>query len=414
MNKLTQPFVKSALQPGRYADGRGLFLRVGAAGGKSWVLRYQRDNRRHDLGLGGYPAVSLKAARLAADTLRLALAQGIDPLEQRQAQAKPDPQEKKPVSFRVEAERYIATHRPGWKSARHSQQWSHSLRDHVYPLLGDLPVEAIETDDVLQVLVPIWTQIPETAFRLRNRIELVLDAAKARQLRSGENPARWRGHLDKLLPRQKHHQVPFSAMPAQSIGAFIRQLDSLDSTAARACELLIYTACRSAEVCEARWDEIDLVQRIWTIDGKRMKAGKLHRVPLVDAALRVLEQQRGQHPVYVFPNARRSRGLPGNAIRRMMASLQAGDYVPHGFRSSFRTWAAESTDFPRDVCEMALAHSLDDKVEAAYHRGDLLDKRRQLMQAWSTYIEEGSRVALSPQAFADPDPVDRHPPAHAH
>ncbi|EPG1639325.1 tyrosine-type recombinase/integrase [Pseudomonas aeruginosa] len=400
MSKLTQSFVRSVVAPGRYADGRGLFLRVGAGGGKSWILRYQVDNRRHDLGLGAYPAVSLKSARLAADTLRLGLSQGIDPLAQREAERR-EARQAGPVTFRVEAERYIATHRPSWKNPRHAQLWSHSLRDHVYPLLGDVPVEAVDTDLVLQVLAPIWRQIPETAFRLRNRIELVLDAAKARQLRSGENPARWRGHLDKLLPRQNRSQDSFAAMPAEQLGAFVRRLDSLDSTAARACELLIHTACRSSEICEARWSEFDLASRVWTLDATRMKGGKPHRVPLTDAALQVLEQQRGQHPSHVFPNARRSGALPGNALRRVMATLQAGDYVPHGFRSTFRTWAAETTDFPRDVCEMALAHSLGDKVEAAYHRGDLLEKRRQLMQAWSAFIEEGARLPFSLEAPAD-------------
>lgn len=395
MSKLTQLFAKTVDKPGRYADGRGLFLRVSREGNKGWVLRYQLNKHRHDLWLGAFPGISLKAARLAADTHRLALSQGIDPLAQRKA----DQQEVVPatgrVTFQVEAERYIQTHRQSWKNARHAQQWSHSLSDHVYPHLGAMAVDAIETDHVLQVLVPIWSQIPETAFRLRNRIELVLDAAKARKLRDGENPARWRGHLDKLLPRQKRIQVPFSAMPAERLGAFVRQLDSLDSTAARACEFIIHTACRSAEVCEARWDEFDLTHQVWTIDAARMKAGKLHRVPLNDAALQVLEQQRGKHPLYVFPNARRSKGLPGNAIRRVMAQLHADDYVPHGFRASFRTWAAEHTDFPRDVCEMALAHTLGDKVEAAYHRGDLLDKRRQLMQAWNAFIERSSRQIVS-------------------
>lgn len=394
MSKLTQLFAKSVEKPGRYADERGLFLRVSASGSKSWVLRYQLNKRRHDLGLGAFPGVSLKAARLAADTHRLALSQGIDPLALRNAgQQSALPVE--PVTFRVEAERYIQTHRQSWKNARHAQQWAHSLSDHVYPYLGGMAIDAIETDHVLQVLIPIWSQIPETAFRLRNRIELVLDAAKARKLRHGENPARWRGHLDKLLPRQKRTQVPFSAMPAERLGAFVRQLDSLDSTAARACELIIHTACRSSEVCEARWDEFDLLNQVWTIEAVRMKAGKLHRVPLNDAALQVLEQQRGKHPLYVFPNARRSKGLPGNAIRRVMAQLGADDYVPHGFRASFRTWAAEHTDFPRDVCEMALAHTLGDKVEAAYHRGDLLDKRRQLMQAWCAFIEQNSRQIVS-------------------
>ncbi|MBD8496497.1 integrase arm-type DNA-binding domain-containing protein [Pseudomonas syringae] len=395
MSRLTQSFIRTVEKPGRYADERGLFLRVSASGSKHWVLRYQLNKRRHDLGLGAFPGVSLKAARLAADTYRLALSQGVDPLAQRQAEQQPVMPAAAPVTFREEAERYIQTHRQSWKNARHAQQWAHSLSDHVYPQLGALAVDAIDTDHVLQVLVPIWGQIPETAFRLRNRIELVLDAAKARKLRGGENPARWRGHLDKLLPRHKRSQVPFSAMPADRLGAFVRELDSLDSTAARACELIIHTACRSAEVCEARWDEVDLVNRVWSIEAKRMKAGKLHRVPLVDAALHVLEQQRGKHPLYVFPNARHNGALPGNAIRRVMAQLQADDYVPHGFRSSFRTWAAEHTDFPRDVCEMALAHALGDKVEAAYHRGDLLDKRRQLMAAWSAFIEQGARQVVN-------------------
>lgn len=397
MSKLTQTFVRSVQTPGSYHDERGLLLRVGASGGKRWVFRYQFANRRHDLGLGAFPDVSLKAARLAVDTFRLALSQGVDPLTRRSAvQSMPTG-----VTFRQEAERYISTHRPSWRNARHAQQWSHSLRDHVYPLLGEQPVATLDTEQVLEVLMPIWQLIPETAFRLRNRIELVLDAAKARKLREGENPARWRGHLDKLLPRQNRTQVPFSAMPADQVGPFMRRLDSVDSTAARACELLILTACRSAEICGARWEEFDGVSDLWTIGAQRMKAGKVHRVPLCASALQVLKQQQGKHPRYVFPNARQSAGLPGNAIRRVMDELNASDYVPHGFRSTFRTWAAEHTQFPREVCEMALAHSLDDKVEAAYNRGDLLDKRRQLMQAWDTFIQQGATLPLSLQTIAN-------------
>lgn len=397
MSKLTQTFVRTVQTPGSYHDERGLLLRVSAAGGKRWVLRYQFANRRHDLGLGAFPAVSLKAARLAVDTLRLELSQGIDPLLQRAAPAPESAQ----VTFRQEAERYISTHRPSWRNARHAQQWAHSLRDHVYPLLGEQAVATIETEQVLDVLMPIWQLIPETAFRVRNRIELVLDAAKARKLRTGENPARWRGHLDKLLPRQNRSQVPFAAMPADQVGPFMRRLDSLDSTAARACELLVLTACRSAEICGARWDELDLAGGVWTIAAQRMKAARVHRVPLSPSALQVLAQQQGKHPRYVFPNARHSAGLPGNALRRVMDELNAGDYVPHGFRSTFRTWAAEYTQFPREVCEMALAHSLDDKVEAAYNRGDLLDKRRQLMQDWANFIQQGAAIPLSLQAIAN-------------
>jgi integrase len=395
MSKLTQTFVKTVQTPGSYHDERGLLLRVGASGSKRWVFRYQRAGRRHDLGLGSFPAVSLKAARFALDTLRLKLAQGHDPM------ARPEPNAAQVrVTFREEAERYISTHRPSWKNARHAQQWQHSLRDHVYPLLGERSVALIDTDQVLQVLVPIWQQIPETASRLRNRIELVLDAAKARKLRDGENPARWRGHLDKLLPRQKRVQMHFAAMPAAEVGTFMRQLDSLDSTAARACELLILTACRSAEICGALWDEFDLASGIWTIGAQRMKAARLHRVPLSTSALQVLAQQAGKHSRYVFPNARQSAALPGNALRRTMDALGASEYVPHGFRSTFRTWAAEHTQFPREVCEMALAHSLDDKVQAAYNRSDLLDKRRLLMQEWAAFIQEGADVPLSLQVRA--------------
>lgn len=395
MSKLTQTFVRTVQTPGSYHDERGLLLRVGASGSKRWVFRYQRAGRRHDLGLGSFPAVSLKAARFALDTLRLKLAQGHDPM------ARPEPNAAQVrVTFREEAERYISTHRPSWKNARHAQQWQHSLRDHIYPLLGERSVALIDTDQVLQVLVPIWQQIPETASRLRNRIELVLDAAKARKLRDGENPARWRGHLDKLLPRQKHVQMHFAAMPAAEVGTFMRQLDSLDSTAARACELLILTACRSAEICGALWDEFDLASGIWTIGAQRMKAARLHRVPLSTSALQVLAQQTGKHSRYVFPNARQSAALPGNALRRTMDELGASEYVPHGFRSTFRTWAAEHTQFPREVCEMALAHSLDDKVQAAYNRSDLLDKRRLLMQEWATFIQEGADVPLSLQVRA--------------
>ena len=386
MSKLTQSFVKTVQTKGSYHDVRGLMLRVGARGNKNWVFRYQLNKRRHDLGLGAFPGVSLKAARLAVDGFRLELSQGVDPLSRR---LQPEAHTAPLVTFRVEAERYIETHRQSWKNPRHAQHWAHTLRDHVYPLLGERAVVTIETEHVLNVLTPIWNRIPETAFRVRNRIELILDAARARRLREGQNPARWRGHLDKLLPRQVRTKVPFSAMPAEQLGAFTRELDSLASTAARACELVIYTVCRSAEVCDARWSEFDWETGVWTIDATRMKAGKSHRVPLVAEALQVLEQQKGKHPLYVFPNARRSGSLPGNALRRVMAELDAGDYVPHGFRSTFRTWAAEHTHYPREVCEMALAHALNDKVEAAYNRGDLLDKRWCLMKEWAGFIEQG-------------------------
>lgn len=386
MSKLTPAFVKQVSEPGSYQDGRGLFLKVGSDGAKRWVFRFQLNGRRRDMGIGAFPAVSLRDARLSADQQRLQISKGIDPLEERDKQREDDQAKRRRATlFRAAAEAYIKTHRESW-SEKHASQWANSLASHVYPVLGAFPVADIDTDDVLDVLLPIWSKIPTSANRIRNRIELILDAAKAKKQRHGENPARWRGHLDKLLPKQRRDSRPFPAMPTPELPGFLRGLDSLDSLAARACELLIYTAGRSSEVCGARWSEFDFDAQVWTIPAERMKAGRAHRIPLTRAALDTLDQRRGRHPEWVFPNARGSGPIPGNSITRVMAELDAGPYVPHGFRSTFRTWAAEHTEFPREVCEMALAHTLDSKVEAAYNRGDLLGKRRLLMETWAEII----------------------------
>lgn len=394
MSKLTPRFVKDTITPGSYQDGRGLILKITARGNKNWVFRYSVQGRRRDMGLGSYPKTLLKDARLAADKARLALAQDIDPLEQRhQQQQDVRAQQRKGISFQTEAERFICTHAPSWVP-RHAMQWRNSLSTHVYPRIGHVPIEQINTEWVLEVLVPIWSKIPVTASRVRNRMELILDAAKARQLRTGENPARWRGHLDKLLPRQKQETQPFPALPAEEVPALLFKLDSVPNIAARACELLILSAARSSEVCGARWEEFDLDNNIWTIPSQRMKARRPHRIPLTQAMRAVLQQVQGRHRDYVFPNARYSGPIPGNALRRVMESIKAGDCVPHGFRSTFRTWAAEYTDHPREVCEMALAHVLGNRVEAAYNRGDLLEKRRLLMEDWAVFLEQRLLPAL--------------------
>ena len=386
MSKLTPKLVKETTAPGTYQDGRGLFLKVTAGGTKSWVFRYSFQSDRRDMGLGSFPAVSLRDARLAADKARLELAQGIDPLGKRhQLQHEARAKRRKGTTFKTEAELFLRTHAPSW-SPRHAVQWRNSLSTHVYPRIGELPVAQVDTDLVLDVLAPIWSTTPVTATRVRNRIELILDAAKARQLRTGENPARWRGHLDKLLPRHKRSTLPFPALPAEQVPALLHRLDRLPGPAARACELLILTATRSGEVCGARWEEFDLEGRIWTLPAQRMKAKRAHRVPLTEAMLEVLEQMRGHHREFVFLNARRTGPLPGNALRRVLDAAGAENCVPHGFRSTFRTWAAEQTNHPREVCEMALAHTLESKVEAAYNRGDLLDKRRALMEEWSAFL----------------------------
>jgi len=386
MSKLSPRLVKEIEAPGTYQDGRGLFLKVTASGSKSWIFRYSIHGRRRDMGIGTYPDVSLKDARLQADKSRLELAKGVDPLARRDdLRAAEARNRRKGVDFRTEAEQYIRTHSPSW-SAKHAQQWRSSLAKHIYPGIGNIGVDVVDTNQVLDVLSPIWTKIPVTASRLRNRIELVIDAAKARGHRTGENPARWRGHLDKLLPRQKRKTKPSPAMPAGDIRDFMRKLDSLDSPAARATELLILSACRSKEVCQAEWSEFDFATKTWTIPASRMKARRDHRVPLTEAMIAVLKQQQGKHARFVFLNKWRTGPLPGNAIGRVLVELDVGHVVPHGFRSSFRTWAAEHTNYPREVCEMALAHTLDSKVEAAYNRADLLEKRRALMADWTAFV----------------------------
>ncbi|MFC6478357.1 tyrosine-type recombinase/integrase [Pseudomonas asuensis] len=299
MSKLTPKLVKAISEPGSYQDGRGLQLRVSAQLRKSWVFRYMINGRRHDLSVGSYPTVSLREARLAADKYRLEISRGINPvLERRSAREGRTAQELEAQTFQTEAARYIRTHSPSW-SAKHSQQWQSSLAKHVFPVIGSIPLAQIDTDDVLEVLEPIWSVIPVTASRLRNRIELVLDAAKARKLREGENPARWRGHLDKLLPRQGSRVKPFASLSAEDTARLMYRLDSLEGAAARATELMILTATRNSETCGARWSELDLEQKLWTIPGERMKTGKTHRIPLTETMIEVINQQIGQHPEWV-------------------------------------------------------------------------------------------------------------------
>ncbi|HBO5142466.1 tyrosine-type recombinase/integrase [Pseudomonas aeruginosa] len=386
MSKLTPKFVKDVDQPGSYQDGRGLILRVSATLRKRWVYRYMLAKQRHDLALGTYPALSLRDARLEADKYRLDIARGLDPAAER-AKAKAAKASITTTSntFRSLAERYIRTHSASW-SKKHHQQWQNSLAKHVYPVIGGFRIAEVDTDDVLDTLTPIWNKIPVTANRIRNRIELVLDAAKALKLRQGENPARWRGHLDKLLPKQSHTVAPFPSPTPLRTAELLAMLDSLGGAAARAVEFAILTATRNQEVSGAQWSEIDWEEKIWSIPAHRMKAGKGHRVPLTEQMLEVLRQQVGKHDKWVFLNSWRTGPIPGNAMARVLNQLQADDVVPHGFRSTFRTWAAEETDHQREVCEMALAHTLNNRVEAAYNRGDLLDKRRALMKDWGGFL----------------------------
>lgn len=393
MAKLNPKQVENLTEPGTYEDGDGLRLVVKATGRKSWVLRYQLSGKRREMGLGSFPEVGLKAARLAAAEQRKFLASGADPMAARDAErqrqrAAEQAATAKAVTFQAAAASYIAAHRAGWKNAKHAQQWENTLATYAEPIIGHLPASEVTTAHVLEILQPIWTTKTETASRVRNRIELVLDAAKARGLRDGENPARWRGHLDKLLPKRakvravEHH----TALPWTELPAFMVELAKHGALSYAAIRLTILTACRTSEVLETTWDEFDLESYTWTIPAARMKAGKDHRVPLSDAARTVLEGlPRIDDSPYVFPGARQGRPLSNLAMLMGLRRIGRGDLTMHGFRSTFRDWAAERTQYPREVCEMALAHKVAEGAEAAYWRGDVFEKRRALMTDWAGY-----------------------------
>lgn len=374
--------------PGKHNVGDGCYLQVSPTGTRSWLFRYECDGKGHWLGLGPCGLVTLAEAREKARTARRAMLDGLDPLTvKRQRVAAARLAAATAVTFKDAAERLIAAQAVGWSNGKHEAQWRSTLTAHAYPLLGGLPIASVNTDLVLKVLEPIWLTRPETASRVRGRIESVLAWAAARGLREGENPARWKGHLDQLLaPRSKvqairHH----AALPWPDVPAFMATLRSRDGIPARALEFTVLTAARTAEVIGATWSEIDLDAALWTVPASRMKAGREHRVPLAPAAVALLaalprvEDAGG----LVFPGPHRGKPLGPLAMLRLMNGSGA---TVHGFRSAFRDWAAETTDFPTEVCEMALAHTVKSAVERAYRRGDLLDRRRQLMAAWAAFV----------------------------
>ena len=387
--KLTALKTDKVKASGYYGDGGGLFLQVSRYGTKSWVFRFKANGRLREMGLGSLDTYSLAEARERARNCRKLRDEGKDPIEERNAARLAVKLEAtKAITFEQCAERHIAAHRAGWRNGKHRDQWSSTLETYVNPIIGALPVQAIDTTLVMKAVEPIWNEKPETASRVRGRIEAILDWATARGFRAGENPARWRGHLDKLLPKKtkvrriEHH----AALPYREIAAFVAELRSQEGIAARALEFAILTAARTGEVIGARWDELDLADRLWTVPAERMKADKEHRVPLSDAAIAILEDlQRVRQGDYVFPGGRAGRPISNMAMTMTLRRMGRGELTVHGFRSSFRDWAAERTGFPAEVAEMALAHAVSDKVEAAYRRGDLFQKRRQLMDAWARY-----------------------------
>jgi integrase len=387
IHKLSPTKPKNA-GPGKYEDGGGLRLVVSPAGARKWVLRYTLNGKRREMGLGSFPDVGLARAREKATECRQLVSEGIDPIETRQAEPAQIP------TFTTCAARHIRAHRRGWKNPKHARQWVSTLKTYARPVIGTKRVDAITTEDILKILSPIWTAKTETAKRVQGRIENVLDYAAAHKYRDPLNPARWRGHLDKLLPKPSrvkkvsHHP----AMPHTEVPTFMAELGTNDNVSSLALRFLILTACRTGEVLGAQWSEIDTEAAVWTVPAIRMKAKHEHRVPLSEAAMAVLRTlPRIKGNPYVFPGARHGRPLSNMALLQVMRGMgygvkgNRGDYVPHGFRSSFRDWSGEVSSFPRDVAEMALAHVIENKVEAAYRRGDLFTKRRAMMDAWAAW-----------------------------
>jgi len=389
IGKLTSLTVSRTKKRGYLSDGGGLYLQVSPSGSRSWVFRFRDVGRLREMGLGPTHTISLAEARDLATECRKLRLRGIDPIQaRRDGHAEAKLAAAKALSFRQCAEAYIEAHKPSWKNPKHTAQWPSTLEAYVYPVFGDLPVQSVDVGLVLRALEPIWRTKTETASRLRGRIEAVLDWATARGYRQGDNPARWRGHLDKLLAKQSkiarvNHHPTLSYAEA---GAFMAQLRKQEGVSARALEFLILTAARTSEVLGAMWDEVDLEAGVWTIPAARMKAGMEHRVPLSGRALDILQRLHAdQTGSYVFPGAKAGKPPSHQAMLQVLRRMGRGDLTVHGFRSTFRMWAAEQTNFPREVAEQALAHSLPDKVEAAYQRSDLFEKRRRLMEEWARY-----------------------------
>jgi integrase len=377
-SKLTARKVETA-KPGKYSDGGNLYLIVSETGARKWVLRFTWRGRAKEMGLGSAASVPLADAREKAASARRKIAQGLNPIDERKRDGGIP-------TFGEMADDVRETLAAGFRNEKHKAQWKSTLETYAAPLRAK-PVDTIATDDVLAVLKPIWATKAETASRVRGRIEKVLDAAKAKGFREGENPARWRGHLDHLLARpSKLSRGHHAAMPYEQVGGFIAKLRHREATAALALELCILTAARSGEILGMRWAEIDFDSKTWTVPADRMKAGREHRVPLSSRATAILRQlEKVKIGDFVFPGQARGKPLSNMAMEMMLRRMKVDDATVHGFRSSFRDWAGNESNFPRELTETALAHVIGDKAEQAYRRSDALEKRRKLMDQWAAY-----------------------------
>ncbi|MDR1227894.1 MAG: tyrosine-type recombinase/integrase [Azoarcus sp.] len=384
IEKLSLSRIARIRRRGKYSDGGGLYLQVSKNLVKSWIFRYEIDGVGHTMGLGPLHLVTANAARRKARKARTMLAKGLDPLQTRKTQCQTDGLRNK--TFDECAAEYIAIHKNGWKSEKHAKQWQNSLKTYASPHFGNVNVRKVDTALVMRALIPIWVSKTETASRLRERIERILSWAATWGYRNAENPARWRGHLQELLPKPtRMATIRYRpSMPYREIGAFFKRLAEERGIGARALAFTILTACRASEALDARWQEIDFAQRVWDIPGERMKTRKPHRAPLSEAALAILEELRGCHPVWIFPGAK-GRRLYSSAMRNVLKKLQRDDVIAHGFRASFRVWFAERTTYSQEIAELALAHAQRTQVEEAYQRSDLFERRKVVMQEWATW-----------------------------
>jgi integrase len=393
-NKLTVASVKAITTSGKHADGAGLYLQVtkhAAIGNlrKSWVVRYRAANGKiREMGIGSVEDVTLADARDKAVSIRKAVKEGNDAVDARvEVKRETVKQQAASMTFAQCAEAYVKAHESGWKNEKHKAQWAATLKTYAYPVFGKVAVQDVNVSMVMKVLDPIWQTKTETASRLRGRLENILDWATVREYRTGENPARWRGHLEKALPARnksksvKHHP----ALPIDELAPFMLALRNQNGIGARAFEFAILTAARTSEAMGARWDELNLADASWTIPADRMKAGRIHRVPISNAAMSILSQMKGLDPVYVFPGMKAGFPISNMTFLMLLRRMKRGDLTAHGFRSTFRDWAAERTDYQNEVAEAALAHTVRNQAEAAYRRGDLFEKRRALMEDWAKF-----------------------------
>jgi integrase len=397
MGSLSAKKVESLKKIGYHADGDNLYLQVSSPSSKSWIFRFSFDGRRREMGIGPYPEITLEKARESAIELRRLVKAGVDPIEQRKAdQAAKRAERNNAVTFAYCAKQYIESHRHGWKNPKHAQQWTNTLEQYAYPVIGDTIIKDVDTALIMRILQPIWLTKNETAGRLRGRLENILDWAAVQGFRAVENPARWKGHLDNLLasPGKVQKNNHFKALPYAEINPLMLALRANGSVSAKALEFLILTAARTGEIIGAKWDEIDFDNQLWIVPADRMKAGREHRIPLSSRAVEIIkEMQALKTNDAIFPGRSKGGFLSNAAMDKLLQQTLGIDATVHGMRSTFRDWASERTAYPHEVCEMALAHTIRNQAEAAYRRGDLIEKRRNLMADWVKFCETSADTA---------------------